>query len=424
MHGGTHPIAIAEVDVVAHPDLVAVVHDRGARQREQQAIEKFDLAAVVVQQRRQSASDPHVDPGTVVRSEDAVHVVPFLVGDHLEGELVVVAQEQRPLGARWDVRGLLQDVDQREPVLHLECHVHARHHREVERHVTFVAVAEVFARVLRPLVRLGQQHAVGELLIDVGAQLLQELVGLREVLAGGAFTFIQIRDGIEAQPVDPQIEPEVHDLDDGVMHSRIVEVEVRLMGVEPVPEVRTCNRVPRPVGRLEVREDDASVLIPLVGVTPHVEVTPLAAGLGPPGALEPVVLVAGVIDDDLGDHPQAAAVRLGHESLEVPHRPVLGVDVGVVTDVVAAIAQGGGVERQQPDRGGSQILDVIQVGSQATEVPDAVAVGVGERTHMHLVDDRGAVPIGFVGHADSLRHPGALRGGLPTRADPRGAPGG
>jgi hypothetical protein len=32
---------------------------------------------------------------------------------------------------------------------------------KVERHVAFVAVAEIFLRVLRPLVGLGQQHAAG-----------------------------------------------------------------------------------------------------------------------------------------------------------------------------------------------------------------------------------------------------------------------
>ena len=47
-------------------------------------------------------------------------------------------------------------------VLLPERHEHARHQREVERHVALVAVAEVGAHVGRPLVRLGQQHAVAD----------------------------------------------------------------------------------------------------------------------------------------------------------------------------------------------------------------------------------------------------------------------
>ena len=47
----------------------------------------------------------------------AVHVVALVVGDHLERQLVVVAQEQRPLAVGGDGRRLLDDVDDRVPIL-------------------------------------------------------------------------------------------------------------------------------------------------------------------------------------------------------------------------------------------------------------------------------------------------------------------
>ena len=65
--------------------------------------------------------------------------------------------------------------------------------REVERHVALVAVAEVGGRVLRPLVRLGEQHPVREPLVDVGAQLAQERVRLGQVLAVRALALVQVR---------------------------------------------------------------------------------------------------------------------------------------------------------------------------------------------------------------------------------------
>ena len=46
-------------------------------------------------------------------------------------------------------------------------HEHARHQREVEGHVALVAVAEVGAHVLGPLVGLGEQHAVRVVRVDV-----------------------------------------------------------------------------------------------------------------------------------------------------------------------------------------------------------------------------------------------------------------
>ena len=90
-----------------------------------------------------------------------VHVVALLARHHLERQLVVVAQEDRPLAVVRDVGRLRHDLDDRMAVFLRDRHVHARHQREVIRHVAFVAVAEVLAHVLGPLVRLGEQQPFG-----------------------------------------------------------------------------------------------------------------------------------------------------------------------------------------------------------------------------------------------------------------------
>ena len=135
-----------------------------------------------------------------------------------------------------------------------------------------VAVAEVRGGVLRPLVGLGEQHAPGVLGVDVGAQSLQHGVGLGQVLAVRALALVEIGDGVEAQAVDAHVEPEVEDLEHRLLDHRVGEVEVGLVGVEAVPEVRLGDRVPRPVRRLEVLEDDAGVGVALGVVAPHVGV--------------------------------------------------------------------------------------------------------------------------------------------------------
>ena len=81
--------------------------------------------------------------------------------------------------------------------------------RKVERHVAFVAVAEIGPRVLGPLVGLGEQHPAREMLVHLGADALQDGVGLGQVLVDGAVALDQVRDGVEAQPVDPHVQPEV-----------------------------------------------------------------------------------------------------------------------------------------------------------------------------------------------------------------------
>jgi hypothetical protein len=52
------------------------------------------------------------------------------------------------------------------------------------------------------------------------------------------------------------------------------------------------------------------------------------------------VRVAGVVDDQVGDDPDPAAVRLLHEPHGVAQLPVLGEHGEEVGDVVAAVPQG------------------------------------------------------------------------------------
>jgi hypothetical protein len=86
-----------------------------------------------------------------------------------------------------------------------------------------------------------------------------------------------------------------------------------------------------------------------------------------------------MVQHQLGDHLQTAVMRLLQEDLEVAQRAVGRVNVGVVGDVVAVVLERRGVERKQPDRGNSQILQVVQLRCQAAEVADAIVVAVGER---------------------------------------------
>ena len=201
-----------------------------------------------------------------------VHVVALLVGDHLEGELVVVAQEDAPLAAVGDLRGLGQDLGDRVALLAPHGHEHARHQREVEAHVALVAVAEVLDDVGGPLVGLGQEHPAGVGGVDLLAQALQVLVGLGQVLAVGAVALVEIGDGVEAEAVEADVEPEAHDVEHRLLDLFVLVVEVGLVGEEAVPVVLLALRVPGPVRPLGVDEDDPGLRPALVVVAPHVPV--------------------------------------------------------------------------------------------------------------------------------------------------------
>src|SRR5207248_7452905 len=80
-----------------------------------------------------------------------------------------------------------------------------------------------------------------------------------------------------------------------------------------------------------------------------------------------------------------------------------GIDIDVVGDVVAVVAQGRREERKHPEAGDAEVLEVVELGEQAGEVADAVCVGVHEGADVELVDDRVFVPE-WVGGAAGFFH--------------------
>ena len=163
---------------------------------------------------------------------------------------------------------------------------------------------------------------------------------------------------------------------------------------EAVPVVRLGDVVPAPVRLLGVGEDDPDALVFLVRVAPDVEVALGRSGGRAAGRLEPRVLIGGVVDDELGDDADAAAVRFGDEVIEVVERAVARMDVLVVGDVVAVVSQRRRVERQQPEAVDAEALQVVELLRQAGEVADAVVGAVEERADVRLVDDGVLVPEG------------------------------
>ncbi len=161
LHRRAHAVAIAEIDVVAHADLVAVVDDRRAGQREEQRVQQLDPAAAVFDQRREAAADADVDPHLRIGG-----VAPDTCSRALRrspsrasarrgcgGRAPTGSSRECPAsGRRISAIGMA--------VLLPERHEHARHQREVERHVAFVAVAEV-GRARRPATGWPRRGACG-----------------------------------------------------------------------------------------------------------------------------------------------------------------------------------------------------------------------------------------------------------------------
>src|ERR1700733_3971839 len=78
---------------------------------------------------------------------------------------------------------------------------------------------------------------------------------------------------------------------------------------------------------------------------------------------------------------------LAQKRLEIAQGAVSGVHVGVVGNVVAIVAPRGGAERQHPDGGHSEVLQIVELQRQPGEIAHAVAILVEEGAHMNLVNN-------------------------------------
>ena len=216
----------------------------------------------------------------------------------------------RPLAVLGDVRRLPQDLDDRMAVLLPHRHEHARHQREVERHVALVAVAEVRAG-RRPATGSPRRAACGPdtRASSAGADLLEDRRASRR---GSRSSCLRARSGTARRRAAGRRRRDrartASPCTTASSTARVVEVQIGLVMEEAVPVVG-ARRVSSHV------QFDFSVsvkmmrhaLVLLVGVAPDVEVALRRSGRRAPRRLEPGMLIGRVVDDQLGDDADACA---------------------------------------------------------------------------------------------------------------------
>ncbi len=136
-----------------------------------------------------------------------------------------------------------------------------------------------------------------------------------------------------------------------------------------MPVERLRGFVPGPVRFFRVGEDDARIFVELIGVRPDIHLALRRAGGREPRGFEPWMLIAGVIDDQLDHHLHVALMRRIEKRLEVGQGSIGRIDVDVVGDVVAVVAQRRREERQKPDAGDAELLQIVQLREQPGKSP-------------------------------------------------------
>ena len=156
-------------------------------------------------------------------------------------------------------------------------------------------------------------------------------------------------------------------------------------------EVLSRDRVLRPCRSSETAHPVVGGRTIRLRIRPHVP-APLARSQRRPRVTEPRMPVTRVVGHQVHEHPDTPLARFVDEAVEFGHRAELRVDAAVVGYVVSPVRIGRDRDRAQPDRTDAQPLEVVEMLDHALQIPCTVPVGVGERTHVYLVEDGGLPP--------------------------------
>ena len=202
--------------------------------------------------------------------------------------------------------------------------------------------------------------------------------------------------GVKAEAVNATVQPEAGDLKQGVLDRRIVQVELWLLRQEVVHVILAASGIPGP-GRTGENG------LPVVGrrsigtrVRPDIPVR-LRSVAGPAAVMEPRMLVRSVCKNQIGDDLEAEGVGAFNQAIEIGQGSEYGIDVAIVCHVIAEILHGRGEEGAQPHGVYAERGDMIQVPGNAGQIPDAVAVRIGETARIDLIDHSTTPPVGSAG---------------------------
>src|SRR5260221_11275486 len=97
LHWRTHAVAVAEIDIIAHPDLIPVVQYRASGHRKEDRVNQLKLTSVVAQERSKPPANTKIEASAGSAGGNAIHVVALFFRHHLKDYLIVIAEENLPL---------------------------------------------------------------------------------------------------------------------------------------------------------------------------------------------------------------------------------------------------------------------------------------------------------------------------------------
>ena len=162
-------------------------------------------------------------------------------------------------------------------------------------------------------------------------------MGLRKVFAVGVVSFKKVRYSIQSKAVHSHLTPEIQHFENLLLHIGIIKIKVGLMREEAVPEISFCLGIPGPVGGFGICKDYPGVLIFVRIICPYVIIPVFGTFRGTAGFLEPRVLIGSVVDNQFGNNPKSATMRLLNQFFKDLDISIGGINGVVICNIIAVI---------------------------------------------------------------------------------------
>ena len=153
--------------------------------------------------------------------------------------------------------------------------------------------------------------------------------------------------------------------------------------------------------------------------TPDI-VIPVGIVRGLPAFHKPAVLVGGMVHHQVHDQADAPLMGRRKHFIEIVHGAELFHDRLIIADIIPVVIIGGLIDRGEPDDINAQFFEIIQFGSDSSDIPDPVSVAVAEASRIDLINDAFFPPFFLHDRFSFLSFPrsSALQGGcIPSYAE-------
>src|SRR5574344_122740 len=101
---------------------------------------------------------------------------------------------------------------------------------------------------------------------------------------------------------------------------------------------------------------------------------------------EPPMLIRGVVHHQIHDNSNAPAFRFGNQMVHIRHRAEIRIDGAIVGNVIAIVGIGRSVNRRKPKDANAKVFQIVQLGNNSRDIPDAITIRIAKRARVDLID--------------------------------------